>query len=106
MKAVIPEETTKIGDYAFHACTFLISVTIPDSVTEIGMEAFYCCNMPSVTIPNSVTAIGEDAFGLCSSLTSVTCKGITYTSLSALETALSNNGVTVGHNAFTNANLN
>ena len=34
--AIIPEGTTKIGNYAFDDCTSLESVTIPESVTEIG----------------------------------------------------------------------
>ena len=34
---------TSIGDYAFWYCEDLTSVTIPNSVTNIGMEAFRNC---------------------------------------------------------------
>jgi len=39
----IPDEVTKIAAYAFNDCTNVISVTIPNSVTEIGLGAFLLC---------------------------------------------------------------
>ena len=65
----IPDSVTSIGDWAFYDCTSLTSVTIPDSVTSIGYRAFYdCTSLTSVTIGNSVTSIGWSAFEGCSSL--------------------------------------
>ena len=62
-----------IGEYAFHNCTNLTSVTIPNGVTSIGYVAFDgCANLTGVTIPNSVTSIGQYAFRRCSRLTRVT----------------------------------
>ena len=69
----IPNSVTSIGDYAFCGCSSLTSITIPNSVTSIGDFAFYgCSSLTSVTIGESVTSIGEDAFRDCSKLTSVT----------------------------------
>ena len=69
----IPNSVTSIGEYAFYYCSGLTSVTIPNSVTSIGYNAFYYCSgLTSVTIPNSVTSIGSSAFSCCSGLTSVT----------------------------------
>ena len=56
---------TSIGNHAFHNCTGLTSVNIPNSVTNIGYSPFYeCSGLTSVTIPNSVTTIGNYAFYL------------------------------------------
>ena len=82
MEVVIPEEIVyghyiyevkEIGNWAFHSCSNLTSITIPNSVTEIGYEAFTNCHsLTSITIPNSVTEIGFGAFDGCSGLTSIT----------------------------------
>lgn len=70
-RVVIPEEVTykdkalkvtSIGDHAFYG-TFVISVTIPNTVTNIGDSAFgHCDYLSSITLPASVTSIDECAF--------------------------------------------
>ena len=115
---VIPEEVTymnrtrkvtSIGEQAFYYCSYLTSVTIPNSVTSIGEQAFYYCSgLTSVTIPNSVTSIGEAAFQYCNGLTSVTIpNGVTSIGESAfyecsfLTSVTILNGVTsIGNYAF------
>jgi len=62
----------KINNYAFSNCSFLTSVSLPNSITEICLGAFsYCIGITSITIPNSVIDIGEKAFYGCEHLTSV-----------------------------------
>lgn len=75
---VIPDtldgfEVSGIGEKAFFECSFLTSVTIPDSVLKIGDRAFKGCkSLTSVTIPDSVLNIEDCAFFDCDSLISVT----------------------------------
>jgi hypothetical protein len=58
---------------AFHSCTKLVNVNIPNSTTVIGASAFNgCSNLTSVTIGNNVEQIAAAAFINCSNLTSVT----------------------------------
>ncbi len=78
-KYIVPSSVTSIGDYAFHVCESLTSITIPDSVTSIGDYAFSGCDsLTGITIPDSVTSIGFGAFEWCKSLTSATIRdGVT-----------------------------
>ena len=65
-------DDTSIGDNAFYNCDYLISITIPDSVTNVYCAAFDCCdNLTSVTIPNGLTNIDVGTFSSCTSLTSI-----------------------------------
>ena len=68
----ISDSVTSIGDYAFYACTSLVSITITGSITSIGEWAFvYCTSLISITIPSSVKSIGEFAFFGCAGLASI-----------------------------------
>ena len=68
----IPNSVAGIESNAFNGCSALTSVTIPNSVKYIGNYAFaYCSALSSITIPNSVTSIGNSAFANCYSLTSL-----------------------------------
>ena len=75
----IPEGVTTIRESAFAGCSGLTSVTIPSTVTSIESSAFAgCSRLTSVTIPSSVTSIGSSAFAGCIGLTSVTIsEGVT-----------------------------
>jgi hypothetical protein len=108
---------TTIPDFAFYdreakkGCDMLVSVTMPNSVTEIGMSAFFnCTNLKGVTIPDSVIKIGAWAFGLCGNLTNVTigngvtkigrCAFIGCTSLTSV--IIPDNVTEIGSEAFDN----
>ena len=65
-------EVTSIGKQAFDYCTYIKSITIPDSVTSIGDFAFAGCKyLETVTIPDTVVSLGKGMFSKCESLTSV-----------------------------------
>lgn len=69
--SIIPGTKT-IADSAFHGCSSLKSITLPNSVTSIGNHAFDSCNsLTCITIPNSVTSIGDEAFYTCFDLQSI-----------------------------------
>ena len=75
----IPDTVTEIGSYAFYEFNNVEKINIPNSVTSIGESAFArCFNLASITIPGSVASIGKEAFWDCSGLTSITMsKGVT-----------------------------
>ena len=63
---------TSIGIVAFHRCTGLTSVTLPDGLTSIGSSAFFgCSGLTSITLPEGLTSIERYAFFGCTSLASI-----------------------------------
>lgn len=68
----IPENVSEISSAAFYGCTGLRSIYLPETITTIGYQAFNgCTSLISINIPNSVTTIESYAFENCSSLKSV-----------------------------------
>ena len=106
---VIPSEykelpVTSIAAFGFYQHNTLKSITIPDSITEIGLDAFSCCNsLKNITIPDSVTKIGSDAFEYCyietATIPAIACK---YINNSDLKTVVITSGKSIADNAFIN----
>lgn len=90
---------TSIGWDAFHGCTDLTELTIPNSVTYIGVEAFHgCTGLTELTIPNSVTSIGVEAFNGCTGLTKLTIgNSVTFISWSAFSGCTGLTELTIGN---------
>lgn len=83
----LPDTITNIGDYAFEYCDNLTSIDIPSGVTSIGNQAFWgCSGLTSASVPSGVTRIEVGLFDECSSMTSVTIgDNVTYIGESAFE---------------------
>ena len=56
-------DVTSIGEDAFHSCSGLTSVTIPNGVTSIGKSAFFdCYRLTSIEFEGNAPTVGVYAF--------------------------------------------
>ena len=78
--AVVETGVTNIRSHAFYGCSWLTSISLPESVTSIGYYAFCgCSGLTSISLPESVTSISDFAFEDCWHLTSISFpKSVTY----------------------------
>lgn len=61
-----------IGMHAFDSCTYLTSVTLPQSLEKIGKNAFsHCSSLQTITLTPKVSDIGTGAFTYCDNLETV-----------------------------------
>lgn len=68
----IPETITDLGNYAFSGCSSLNSIVLPPGITAIGVATFSdCSSLTSVALPSGITTIGDYSFRNCSLLDSV-----------------------------------
>lgn len=72
ISVTIPNTVTNIGDRAFASCENLRTVSIGNNVQRIGVSAFdgsYA--LTSISIPNSVTSVEDRAFAFCFNVTAI-----------------------------------
>ena len=61
-----------ISQSAFHGCTELTAVSLPESLRKIDLQAFLNCGrLEAVTLPDGLEEIHYHAFARCTSLTRV-----------------------------------
>ena len=71
----LPDSITEIGAYAFSGCSSLAEVVFPEKLETIGEKAFKdCAALLSVDLPQSVREINNEAFDGCSSLQIITIR--------------------------------
>lgn len=69
----VPATVTEIGANAFADCTYLTAVSLPSGLTQIADDLFsYCTKLAKCDIPEGVTTIGSRAFNNCRALSSLT----------------------------------
>lgn len=65
----LPESMTELGDYIFDDCKALRGVKVPEGVTHIDGSAFQGCNiLEKLNFPAKLTSVGDNAFWSCYSL--------------------------------------
>ena len=70
----LPSTVTKLGDYAFYACTGLTEVTLPEGFEDIGRGVFDgCTSLTTLSLPSTLTRIDYYAFMDVPLLTAVFC---------------------------------
>lgn len=70
-EVTIPDGVKLIGENIFRACRNLISVRLPQDLTEIPEGCFANCTLLEIELPKGVKAIGDRAFSDCNALTEI-----------------------------------
>lgn len=73
VSVTLPESLTDLGNSTFEYCSNLTTINLPGKLTNIGQEAFsYCSSLSSINLPEGITSIGQEAFSKCTSLSEIT----------------------------------
>lgn len=65
----LPESMTEVGEDIFADCKTLRGVKLPEGVSRINKEAFYYCSiLEKINFPAKLTSVDDNAFVLCGSL--------------------------------------
>lgn len=72
ISVVIPDTVTEIKSEAFRDCVCLETIKFSEQLKIIGDKAFYNCEvLASVDLPKNLEWIGDDAFDRCNSLATI-----------------------------------
>ncbi len=72
LSIVIPDSVTQIGDLAFMNCRSLAAIRLSDKLTAISNYAFAeCISLKDIVLPQGITAIGFMAFSNCRNLSNI-----------------------------------
>ncbi len=75
----LPESFTNISSRAFADCVSLKNIDLPSSINVIDSGAFSnCVSLGEITIPEAVANIKANAFADCKGITNVTIEAINY----------------------------
>lgn len=103
---ILSDEITEIPGMFFQGAKSLQSVKLPNKLTAINIQTFLMCtSLESIKIPDNIKKIGDNAFSACTNLSSIEYKGITYTSRTKLEAALTTNNVEFDNSSFDDTGL-
>ena len=103
---ILSDEITEIPGMFFQGAKSLQSVKLPNKLTAINIQTFLMCtSLESIKIPDNIKKIGNNAFSACTNLSSIEYKGITYTSRTKLEAALTTNNVEFDNSSFDDTGL-
>ena len=65
----LPDTMEEVKDYAFAACTSLVTIDFGKGIAKIGERAFEgCTSLEAVALPDSITSLGEYSFYECSGM--------------------------------------
>lgn len=67
----IPDTVTEINYGAFHECSYLTKINLPDGLKTIDSSGFSYSGITEITIPDTVTEIKDGAFSNCENLKKV-----------------------------------
>lgn len=71
-EVTIPENTERIGQFAFVCCRELEKVTMGSNITSIGACAFWgCSGLTDIALPDTIKKLESHTFAGCSSLESI-----------------------------------
>lgn len=98
---ILPKNCKEIGERAFYQCTRLQTVSLPNTLEKIGIEAFIETAITSINLPAGVTRIESNTFLDCYELSSCSMKNVTFIGSAAFSGCKSLSKITLPANITT-----